>query len=98
MLGFGSAQRSPHHNNKSRRSVRYRADAAANAGRVIRCEVEDLVAGLDEILNDEAGRSRMAAKGKELAFEKYSWERIAGEVLSLYRRCIEQRARAGRAG
>jgi glycosyltransferase involved in cell wall biosynthesis len=62
----------------------------SNAGRVVRCDVEELFKALDELLSDEAMQREMGLNGQKLVREKYDWDRISEKVLSLYQRCIEQ--------
>lgn len=51
---------------------------------------EALADALVRLLSNAALRAQMAARGRQTA-EKYSWQRVAGSTLDLYRQCIEQR-------
>jgi glycosyltransferase involved in cell wall biosynthesis len=60
------------------------------AGRVVRCDVDEIFSALDELLSDEAMRQKMGINGQKLVQEKYNWDTISERVLSLYQTCIEQ--------
>lgn len=68
----------------------HRDVAAARAGRVVRCDADELFDAINKVLSDEASRRVMGLNGQALAREKYSWERISERVLSLYENCISR--------
>jgi glycosyltransferase involved in cell wall biosynthesis len=65
---------------------------AARAGLVVRCDAGEIFGALNVLLSDEASRREMGLNGQKLARERYSWDRISEQVLSLYETCIKQRA------
>jgi phosphatidylinositol alpha-mannosyltransferase len=43
-----------------------------------------LTAGLVELLEDDARRAALASRAREVAQERYGWERITGRLLEIY--------------
>lgn len=70
----------------------HREVSAAHAGRVVRCDVDEIFNALNELLGNETLRREMGMKGEKLVREKYDWNKISEKVLSLYKRCIERNA------
>lgn len=65
--------------------------AAARAGAVVKCDVRDIASGLDKLLSNEAERRAFGTNGKELALNKYNWDRIGKAVFELYQSCLGRR-------
>ena len=65
--------------------------AAANAGWIAAVEKDALAAALAEALGDQDELSKRGRAGKVLA-QRYSWERIAGSLITLYREITNGRA------
>ena len=63
--------------------------AAANAGIIIEDRAE-LVAAITELLESEERRSRLGNNAKQLAKNKYNWEKIASQLIGHYRKVIER--------
>ncbi|MER3632422.1 MAG: N-acetyl-alpha-D-glucosaminyl L-malate synthase BshA, partial [Blastocatellia bacterium] len=51
-------------------------------------DVEKMAADVIRLLSDEELRSRMGRRGRELAVERYSTERVIPQYISLYERVI----------
>ncbi len=61
---------------------------AAGAGAVVSPDPAALAAALDGLLADLAGRAAAGARAAAYARERFGWDRVAGEVAALYRRCL----------
>jgi glycosyltransferase involved in cell wall biosynthesis len=68
----------------------------SNAGRVVRCDVDELCSALDEVLSDEAMQRTMGLNGQRLVREKYDWDKVGERFITLYKTCIEQHPRRDR--
>jgi glycosyltransferase involved in cell wall biosynthesis len=62
---------------------------SAGAGRVVRCEVDDVFIAIDDLLNNDAARHTMSINGQKLVSEKYNWEKIGSEILQMYQGCLQ---------
>lgn len=45
---------------------------------------------LSQLLSGKAGRTRMGKAGRALAFDRFSWDRVAGEKLTAWNRTPTQ--------
>jgi glycosyltransferase involved in cell wall biosynthesis len=72
----------------------HREVSDAQAGRVVRCDADELYRALDELLSNEGMLQDMGRNGQKLVREKYDWNKICDKVLSLYQSCIEGQRRA----
>src|SRR2546425_11078021 len=59
----------------------------SEAGLVVPCTVDALVAALDRLLTDGALREQVAANGRRLVHERYSSEAMAHSLIALYTAC-----------
>ncbi len=57
----------------------------------------ELAAGIGELLDDRALRADWGARGRRIASERYSWERVCARVEELYLEILERKGE-GRAG
>jgi poly(glycerol-phosphate) alpha-glucosyltransferase len=58
---------------------------SAGAGLVREATAEGMAAGLEALMGlSEAERAAMGARGRGLVRERYSWERVSGEMLGVY--------------
>lgn len=71
----------------------HREVSDAYAGRVVRCDANELFNALNEMLSNEETRQSMGHNGQKLVKEKYDWNQIGEKVLFLYQTCIEQHQR-----
>jgi glycosyltransferase involved in cell wall biosynthesis len=58
--------------------------AQADAGLVVNCEVDDLAHALTGILDDPEHGKRMGQNGRNLVEAKFTWPRVAEEMLNAY--------------
>jgi glycosyltransferase involved in cell wall biosynthesis len=63
--------------------------AAADAGVVVPCSVEGVVAGLDRVLRDENLARRISANGQRLVRRRFTWEVAFEQLIPLYRQLAE---------
>lgn len=56
----------------------------ADAGLVVNCEVDDLAQALTRMLDDPELRQQMGQNGKNLVEAKFTWPRVAEEMLNAY--------------
>jgi glycosyltransferase involved in cell wall biosynthesis len=69
----------------------WREIAAADAGLVVKCDVEEVARALEELLdNAEQGRA-MGRKGRELVKDRYSWATTAQLLEQTYRDLLSER-------
>src|SRR5258706_9519668 len=57
---------------------------AAGSGIVTNGDPSALAAAIERLLSDEALRAEMGQRGRALAEERFGWDRIAGEMETLY--------------
>ncbi|PSF38092.1 glycosyl transferase group 1 [Aphanothece hegewaldii CCALA 016] len=60
----------------------------AAAGWVTKCTVADLTQTLQTALQDAEERKKRGENGKSLAFEQYSWDAIAHQMIAVYQQAI----------
>jgi glycosyltransferase involved in cell wall biosynthesis len=65
----------------------------AGAGIIVEGDPESLGHSLRDILADEAMRLRMGENGRRAAIEKFSWDRIAEQMESAYKRAMTAESR-----
>ena len=61
----------------------------AGAGIIIEPDIEQLTLALEKLLNDKQLRIQMGLKGKKLVLENYTWDKIARQMINLYKQIIE---------
>jgi glycosyltransferase involved in cell wall biosynthesis len=65
--------------------------ARARAGELVRYgQPEGLARSIDGLLDDDARRSRMVARGREFIRSHFAWPRIALQTESVYKRAVSQ--------
>lgn len=57
----------------------------AQAGILVPCTVTGVAEGLRRLLDDAPLRCQMGGNGRRLVQERYSWERVTNDLVSLYR-------------
>ncbi len=62
----------------------------ARVGRIVDTDVEALSGSLMELLENPGLCQAMGARGRNLVREKYSWDAIAGRMIAVYDKIIEQ--------
>jgi len=68
--------------------------AEVNAGIVIEPDPNQLAEALAMLLDDAQLRQEMGANGRRLVMERYTWDKIADQMLRLYNGVLEARIRA----
>ena len=58
--------------------------AEAKAGIVIEPDPDQLASALTKLLDDPKLREKMGANGIRLVLEKFTWDRIADQMIRLY--------------
>jgi glycosyltransferase involved in cell wall biosynthesis len=58
------------------------------AGLEVERTVDDLAAALRNLLTDAIKRRRMGVAARHLAHQRFTWERVAAQLIDLYRRSI----------
>jgi glycosyltransferase involved in cell wall biosynthesis len=66
----------------------WREIAAARAGVVVPCDTGPLAAALGTLLDDAAARREMADRGRQLAQETFSWDKVAMRLVEGYNKVI----------
>jgi glycosyltransferase involved in cell wall biosynthesis len=61
----------------------------AEAGRVVPRDAAALAATLDDLLADARTRAEMGRRGRDYARDHFSWDRIAEQMATMYRRVLE---------
>jgi len=61
--------------------------AESGAGVVCPLDAEAIAAGLKRVLSDKAAAARMGEAGRRLVEERYTWDRVAEQTLTVYERC-----------
>jgi glycosyltransferase involved in cell wall biosynthesis len=61
---------------------------AANAGLVVRGEIDDLAQAICQLLNSPMRRQELGENGRRLANSRYSWDAIANNLMSAYAEII----------
>lgn len=62
----------------------------ANAGIVTRCDANEVANGILKILTNDTLRAEMGQNARKLVFDKFSWDKIADEMITQYQRIIER--------
>ncbi|MBP0020684.1 MAG: glycosyltransferase [Cyanobacteria bacterium SBLK] len=62
---------------------------AANAGLVVEGEVKTVVDAIATLLTSPQLRQELGNNGKQLVKTRYSWEAIAGDLISVYQKAID---------
>jgi glycosyltransferase involved in cell wall biosynthesis len=65
---------------------------AAGAGLVVPCAVEPLAQALRHLLENPSERTRLGSQARHAALERYSWDAVATEVISMYEEIVDGRA------
>ena len=61
-----------------------------SAGLVISCDSDELAKALIELLDEPDKRERLGRNGRKLVGEKFTWDRIAEQMIEVYHNCIDQ--------
>ena len=64
--------------------------AGAKAGLVIEPEVNQLAAALEQLLGDSHLRQEMGVNGQRLVMEKFTWDKVADEMIKLYQKVLKE--------
>ncbi len=64
--------------------------AAAGAGLIIEPEVGELAAALEKLLREPQLRQEMGSNGRRLVNEKFTWAKIAGQMIWLYKEALKR--------
>jgi glycosyltransferase involved in cell wall biosynthesis len=64
--------------------------AEARAGLVIEPDVEQLAAALENLLNEPELRQEMGSNGRRLLAEKFTWDKVADQIIEMYKEVIEK--------
>ena len=67
----------------------WREIADAGAGRVIDCDWQVLCTELMSLLDDDSARALMAAKGRALVEERFTWEVAGRKLVAMYRNILD---------
>jgi glycosyltransferase involved in cell wall biosynthesis len=62
--------------------------ADAGAGYVVGPNAEEVAKALRDLVDDPALRSRMGENGRRLVKEKYTWDRIAAQMIEEYKKVL----------
>jgi glycosyltransferase involved in cell wall biosynthesis len=62
----------------------------ANAGIVTRCDADEVAGGILKILNNDSLRAEMGQNARKLVFDKFTWDKIADEMVESYKKIIEE--------
>ncbi len=65
----------------------------ANAGIVTRCDADEVAGAILKILNDDSLRAEMGQNARKLVFDKFTWDKIADDMVESYKKIIEEHKR-----
>lgn len=63
------------------------------AGIIIKPEVEDLARALNKLIMDQQLREKMGQNGRKLIIKKYTWDKIADQVIEMYKAVLNKKER-----
>jgi glycosyltransferase involved in cell wall biosynthesis len=69
--------------------------AEANAGIVVELNASELAAGIERMLGDRESARRMGAAGRELVERRFTWPRVAQQLIEGYHAALGNRMRVG---
>jgi len=61
-----------------------------NTGIITDCDENQIADGILKLLSDDNARKEMGENGKRLAMEKYTWDKISGEMIDVYENIIKK--------
>lgn len=67
---------------------------SANAGIVCKSDIEETAAAMQRLINDNKLRTDMGANGRELILNKFTWAKIAIDMISVYQKILSSSDRA----
>lgn len=62
----------------------------ANAGIVTRCDAGEVASALLTLVRNDSLRNEMGQNGKELVFEKFTWDKIVEDLVKSYKKIVER--------
>jgi glycosyltransferase involved in cell wall biosynthesis len=69
--------------------------AEANAGIVVELNAPELAAGIERMLNDRESARRMGIAGRELVERRFTWPKVAQQLIDGYHALLGNRMRVG---